>query len=332
MTGKDNIQNAFLQQIKDKLPPNLSLVDELAELLNVSNDSVYRRIRGQTSLTFDEIKILSSQFGVSVDSLISESSDAVTFKYSHVDVESFDFSIYLKSIIKNLGQIKSFENSEMIYSAMDIPIFNYFEFEELAAFKTYFWLKMIYQFPDYEKKKFKIGEIDPEILSLGKEALRRYREVDTIEIWNADTINSTINQLKYCKDSGMFDSKEDFIEVCHQLKKFFEHIQLQAEKGVKIPSGHLDVQKAKYKVYYNEVLLANNKVLARLGGESRMLFISHNTLNLLITTNDKFCKETDDWMTNLMGKSTLISEVSEKHRNQFFMKIQERVDQLIAGN
>lgn len=331
MGAPNNIQNRFLQQIKDKLSPNLSLVDELAETLNVSNDSAYRRIRGQTSLTFEEIELLSEKFGVSVDLLISESSDTVTFRYSNVDMESFDFTTYLQSILDSLTLIKSYENSEMVYSAMDIPIFNYFEFEELAEFKTFFWLKTIYQYPQYEKKKFKVGAGDQKILDLGKKVLKKYREVNSIEIWNSETINSTINQVQYCRDAGMFESEEDFKTVCSQLKEFFNHIQYQAEKGIKYDSDDLETSKAKYKIYYNEVLLANNKVLARLGGDSKLLFLSHNTLNLLITTNDKFCNETDQWLTNLMGKSTLISEASEKHRNQFFMKIQKRVDQLIAG-
>ena len=67
--AKDGIQGGFFQVIKDHLPGHISLVDELADTLEVSNDSAYRRIRGETSLTFDEIAILSIKYGVSIDNL-----------------------------------------------------------------------------------------------------------------------------------------------------------------------------------------------------------------------------------------------------------------------
>ena len=54
------LQTAFLKQIKNQLPSHLALVDAIAEQLNLSNDSAYRRIRGEKHLTFDEIQILAS--------------------------------------------------------------------------------------------------------------------------------------------------------------------------------------------------------------------------------------------------------------------------------
>ena len=49
MTPAD-IQGNFFKQIKQNLPAHLSLADEVAELLNISQDSAYRRIRGEKSL------------------------------------------------------------------------------------------------------------------------------------------------------------------------------------------------------------------------------------------------------------------------------------------
>ena len=57
-----NIQTDFLNQMRNKLPGNASFADELAELLNVSRDSAYRRIRGETVLSLDEVKKLLTIF------------------------------------------------------------------------------------------------------------------------------------------------------------------------------------------------------------------------------------------------------------------------------
>ena len=40
------IQLLFFQHLKSKMPAHLSMVEEVAELLGISIDSAYRRIRG----------------------------------------------------------------------------------------------------------------------------------------------------------------------------------------------------------------------------------------------------------------------------------------------
>jgi len=47
----DSIQEILFQSIKTKLPPNISFVHNLSELLGISYDSAYRRIRGEKELS-----------------------------------------------------------------------------------------------------------------------------------------------------------------------------------------------------------------------------------------------------------------------------------------
>src|SRR5437868_2689306 len=79
-------QTILMQKIKEMLPPNISFVDELAELLGLSNDSAYRRIRGETALSIEEIASICKKFKISFDSFIN-SSDAgmVTFSYKSLN-------------------------------------------------------------------------------------------------------------------------------------------------------------------------------------------------------------------------------------------------------
>ena len=66
------IQEDFFRQIKQKLPSHLSMADEIATLLNISQDSAYRRIRGEKPLTIDEIQLLQEgvrQLDLTVDEL-----------------------------------------------------------------------------------------------------------------------------------------------------------------------------------------------------------------------------------------------------------------------
>ena len=65
------MQQLFIQHIKDNFSGHLSLVTEMAELLNISNDSPYRRIRGEKSISFEEMQKLCTHFKVFVGSVFT---------------------------------------------------------------------------------------------------------------------------------------------------------------------------------------------------------------------------------------------------------------------
>jgi hypothetical protein len=46
------------------------------------------------------------------------------------------------------------------------------------------------------------------------------------------------------------------------------------------------------------------------------------------TTSADFVHENELWLNNLLKKSTLISGVAEKQRNQFFMILRDKVETL----
>ncbi len=63
-------QQSFFQHIKSILPVHLSLIDAIAEVLSITNDSVYRRIRGEKPITLDEAAKLAAHFKISLDQFL----------------------------------------------------------------------------------------------------------------------------------------------------------------------------------------------------------------------------------------------------------------------
>jgi plasmid maintenance system antidote protein VapI len=79
------IQTALFQAIKHRLPENFSFVHEIAELLGISYDSAYRRIRGDKPLTLVELIKLNEKFGLSVDTFLNVETNNVVFNCHAVD-------------------------------------------------------------------------------------------------------------------------------------------------------------------------------------------------------------------------------------------------------
>jgi BetR domain len=66
----DTPQKLLFDRLKQNLPANKSLAECLMQWLNVSSDSAYRRIRGETPLTVDELAVLSEATGLSANELL----------------------------------------------------------------------------------------------------------------------------------------------------------------------------------------------------------------------------------------------------------------------
>ena len=104
------LQANLFQHIKAALPSNISLADEVADVLNVSIDSAYRRIRGEKQLYFEEIQKLSNRFHISVDKVLNTTTDSILFYGSSIQHENFDFSKYLDNIYNNVAHIAGVEH------------------------------------------------------------------------------------------------------------------------------------------------------------------------------------------------------------------------------
>ena len=72
-------QQSFFQHIKSLLPAHLSLIDVIAEVLNITNDSVFRRVRGEKPITLDEAAKLAKHFKISLDRFLHLRNDSFLF-------------------------------------------------------------------------------------------------------------------------------------------------------------------------------------------------------------------------------------------------------------
>jgi hypothetical protein len=77
-------------------------------------------------------------------------------------------------------------------------------------------------------------------------------------------------------------------------------------------------------MYFNEVLLGDNSILAILDGV-KVCYMTHTTINFMLTRDIAFNENLYNHIQNQMKRSTLISAVSEKERTRFFRIIRERI-------
>jgi hypothetical protein len=312
-------QTVFLELVKQKLPPNTSFSDELAETLNISRDSAYRRIRGETVLSLDEAKILCSQFGLSLDILLGNNSEIIPFRHLIVNHTPQTFERWLGNMLSNLELIAGFTGTkELIFTAKDVPVFHYFNYPELSAFKMFFWMKSVLNYTNLQSEKFDSKYVPSQYLNTGRKISNTYSKTPSTELSSDETTNVTLKQIEFYIESGFFKSKEDALSILDQYSQMVNTIREQAAKGLK----HPEVQ---FSLYKNEILIADNTIFFKLDSK-KVTYISHNITELLMTTHEEFCNQTEQFITNLQSRSILISAISEKERNKFFNGISEKIE------
>src|SRR3989338_11022542 len=103
-------QQALFTEIRSKIGSNRSLVNEIADLLEVSTDSAYRRIRNEKQLTLNELSVLAEKFGISLDNLMHIKSGTLLFNYQTLDKENPQYIQFLKAVYHDLNYLNSIED------------------------------------------------------------------------------------------------------------------------------------------------------------------------------------------------------------------------------
>jgi hypothetical protein len=317
------IQDHFIARFKQVLPPGLGLAEEMADVLDVSIDSAYRRIRGETELTLDEIYRITKKYAISMDEIFSNRGDTVTFAYTKLTDSVVNFEAYLTRLTNHLKTINKFENKKIYYVAEETPLFYSFFSPKFTDFKLFYWQRSVLNIPEYQQTKFEFGIVPKKLVEIAHEGYKEYMSIPSIEVWTDETILTGLRQVKFYFDSGIV-TKEQALDLFGEYRKMIEMVRHNAENARKNVSDKTET----FFLYNSEVVLGTNCIYAIMG-EARYSYISFNTINSLTTNNPEFCEETEHWMRNLEKKSTLISGVGEKQRYQFFNLMFKNVDDYI---
>ena len=97
-------------------------------------------------------------------------------------------------------------------------------------------------------------------------------------MWNVENINIAIRQIEFYRDSQMFESDEDVLRLYNAWENVIDHIEQQAAGGGINSNTGTPTKKplAKYNVYFNEVILGDNSMIALLDG-TKVAHILHTS-------------------------------------------------------
>jgi hypothetical protein len=319
-------QIRFFQQIKTQLLPHQSLVEEVAEALSLSIDSAYRRIRGEKPVNLPEMQQLGTRFRVSVDQFLFPQTEGILFTGRPDPRPEHAFERWLAEIENQLLLINRFPAPHVYFIVKDIPFFYHFHIPELAEFKFFFWMKSILHDEGLRGVKFQLGDARYRPLHVAcQRIVRLYNQLATTEIWNVESLNSTLRQINYYHEAGAFASDDDARLLHAKVGELLDYIEAQAEQGRKFALGQAPGPQAPaYRLFVNELILGDNTFAADLGS-TRLTFLNHGVLYFVGTRDEGFNAFMFDHLANLIKKSALISGTGEQERTRFFNRLRSNL-------
>lgn len=312
-----NPQVSFFESLKAALPSHLNLPQIVSQILGISLNEAYKKIKGTSSLSLQQLTDLCNDLDFSYH-FQPEQSNNITFTSSKIDVEKEPMESYLYGILEDLKHIHQLANKHIKVTTDDIPIFHFFKYPALTAFKLFFWADSM-GLSDDNFKKFRLSE---EVKGITQEINQLYLEIPSTEIWAKDTVHGTIEQIRYAFEAGYLQG-ETADEILKELKACLVDINAYA-----INSSKTSNLQHTYNWYTNDVLGSICYLI-----ESDGLFTSYNrfnTFNYIKTQDIPFCKQTNIWMDILIRKSESLSGNGEKQRNRYISDAYADIQKLDA--
>lgn len=320
-----DVQQRIFDEIKKQLPKDEKIAAVLMNTLFLSQDAVYRRLRGDVPLTIYETKTLCNAYNISFDEIDAYKKGVVTFNYLPLDRIGLNFESWLTGLRDGLQQIKKLENTKMTMSINDTPIFQLFNLPHLTRFKFFFWAKTYLKIPAYEHELFKREKIDKKVLMIGIEAHNIYNSIPTTEIYSPETLRGTMRQIQYYLDAHLFEEPSYALELIDNLMDLVRHMKVQAEIGRKFPRGNEAPSAGNpIEMYFNETYISDNTYLVKSDSGS-FVYLTHNIMNYLNSTDPYYIQESEFVLEKLINNSNLISQVNVKDRNRFFAELEGNV-------
>lgn len=245
---RDEWNKLLIDRILSKIPAHINPVNYLADKLNLSKESVYRRIKGEVSFTLDDIFILSADLCVSLDEImyVSGSKDfrsrPVLFDFRSKNILDpkqlfFEiFSIY-ENGLKNMRHVKT----EVVLAVNHLMIFSTVHLDHLFRFHYYKW---VHQF-QHKPLKFRLADIEiPEEITALRERIKSDGIFvgDNTYILDRNFLKNSLLEVQYYYKRKLI-SDEELLLIQNDFSSYVDMIEGMVKEKIKSPifSSHIYV-------------------------------------------------------------------------------------------
>jgi len=316
----ENFRSIITTKILSNIPPRVKSIDYLMEALNISRESVYRRIRGDISFTLEEIAKLSVDLRFSVDELIIKDMHSRVFFDLHISGAETPSDNYVTVFEQNFHD---FINQPLVKEVEIIEILNRVPFEFLVFFTHLFkfsYYRWMHQNQESSLKYFYSDVVLPEkLLGLQQKAIENMTKLRSCtSIFDPDIFYNLMQEVQYYYKRRLINEneflllKEDFLGLINMVENI-------AQTG------------------YNRCGTKNNFYLSSINIESSNRYITYdeqtksqfyiNGLEPITVSHPNLCGIHKKWLDSMRKYATFITQSNEILQVRYFNKQRALVEE-----
>lgn len=316
------------EALRPKVADPKSLHAVVADALCISENAVYKKLKGINQFTGHELIQLAHRFGISLDRFAHGGPGRISFEFKPLVEPYLGPLDFLRNLRDNLKAALQIPDARLYYAASELQIFHYFYFPELTAFKLYVFSRSSWkQAPDQPGWTPEALQAHPVVKSLCSELIDLYDRVNSIEYWSSHFLANTLNQIEYYAFNEP-DAKPYYRRLSEQVIELIHYQKLMAEYGRKCPPGGVPgPNSGLFDLFHNETMHTSNTYLVD-SPSVRVVYAVFDNPNAFKTTDAAFSAYTADWLGRLAEKAVPLSRHNEKMRTHYFAGLLQRAAEL----
>lgn len=326
-----NYQDFFIKVRKAlSIDNDQKLLRLVSQLLEISESGAYKKVKGITKLTLDEVNTICQHSNLNIDLVDKEDVKVYNpFKFYCDDLvlPPATYEQWASNILNHSLDLNKYKSEYKIWSYQsEISYFHLMPFRFLLYFKLYAWNRSSWKIPTLPKFSIQEFSSNYALNSLLEKINEHFVSYEGIEIWHVNFLDGILDQIKYFHQLKIFKDRDDLTMVIKDLRRLINHLNKIAETGKKQLFG----KKGKYEqlqVYLNYTHTSSSVMFIK-SSQFKMIYNLFLHPNYIRTSDENVCSYTEQWINKVINQSALISSSGEIARNKFFESLETKISLL----
>ena len=318
-------QVLFLKIAAQGVDKGANVAELFAETIEVGIDSMYRRMRGESTLSLDEACAISKLTNTPLDSANPTPSEHVLFNCGPHVQNAMDYAGIFVRMNHLMDQVLKGTNPMMYYVALDVPLFYAFPFRAFAKMKSLYWGRVILNLPEMQHLRYGDLPESNEQVELAQNVFKAYYMTPSVEIWTKTGMYNSLKQVEYAWDTGMFTSKQEAMNVLADMEDITDLFKRQVVAGRKINPITGESTGAPFHAYYNDLVVSNNSVYIETD-QMKWSVLGFNTFNMMATQSEHYNTMAKPWVEQHIARSVRMESAKQREVEELVMKYMRDID------
>lgn len=315
------LNQELINILKYRTPKDYNTVDLLINILPLSKEAAYRRLRGEIVFTFEEVVTICKKMNISLDLLAGtkqEGTYAFHFSVIHSNDPTEGFCKMLSQIRTTLDFAEKDKNSFSARAYRTVPQEFLYMYESLAKVYTSILLYQT-QPQSTPNELLKVGMSD-HVFALQKDVAIGMHGINSVLVMDKRIIADYVEIVKYYHMLGLL-SAEDIVQIKKDMHCMLDDIQQSATTGLSPRGKNLDI-------YISNISFdCTYTYLETFGYKAASVGIY--CVDHISCEHPEICDDHKLWIDSLIRSSYLISVSGEFQRNQFFDKQRNYINTML---